>query len=342
MKKLLFVAVAIFIFFGCKENEVKELHVYTWAEYIAPEVVADFEKSHGVKVVIDTYDSNETLYAKLKAGAVGYDVLFPSSYMAKLLGEQGMLEPLNKTSIPNLKHLDESYFQFLLDRDFKFSVPYMLSTSGIGYLKSKVGALKNSWAVLGDETFSGRMTMLNDMRESFGAALKFLGYSLNTRDWTEIVKAKEVLIGWKKNLAKFESEQYKNGLASGEFFVVHGYSGDVLQAKSDSEDVEYMIPAEGTSVAIDELVIAKGAREKELAHAFINFLHEPKNASRNMEYVQYLCPNKAAYELLSREVREDTLIFPTKEALLKAEVIEDLGEDNKKYTAAWEEVKQAG
>jgi len=227
------------------------------------------------------------------------------------------------------------------DREMRYSVPYMLTTTGIGYLKSRVAGFEPSWSVFDRAALKGRMTMLNDMRETIGAALKSLGYSLNTRSEAELAQARDVVIRWKRNLAKFENEQYKTGLGSGEFFVAHGYSGDVFQAQAENEDIGFAVPREGTSLSSDDLVIPKGAKEAALAHAFINFLHDPKVAAENSNFIAYLCPNKPSYPFLDRELRENPAVFLPPALRAKCEVIEDLGADNAKYTRTWDEIKAA-
>ena len=318
------------------------LHIYTWADYIKPELVQRFEKEHDCKVVIDTFDSNEAMYAKIKAGAAGYDIITPSSYMVAIMFKQGMLQKLNPALLPNIKNVDPDYLKFALDPKMGHSVPYMLTITGIACLKSKVKDFKPSWTMFDRADLKGRMTMLNDMRETIGAALKSLGYSLNTTSETELNAAKDVLIRWKKNLAKFENEQYKTGLASSEFLLVHGYSGDIMQVQNENKDITFAIPAEGTSFACDDLVIPKKAPQAKLAHQFINYLYEPSVSAENTEFISYLCPNTASYGKLSAELKNNPAIFFLKmQGSTKNEVIRDLGADNAKYTKIWDQVKGA-
>lgn len=337
MKKILCAAL-IFILAGC-ESSPPVLHIYTWADYIKPELLTQFEQEQKCKVQIDTFDSNEAMYAKLKAGATGYDLITPSSYMVKVMFDQGMLTSLDKKLLPNIANVDPNFLKLAIDSEMDHSVPYMITYTGIGYLKDRINNVKASWASLGRPEVKGRLTMLNDMRETIGAALKFLGYSLNTTSDKELSQAKDVLLLWKQQLTKLESEQYKTGLASAEFFMVHGYSGDILQAQAENDQVEFMIPEEGYSLACDDLVIPKGAKNIELAHRFINFLHQPEVAAANTEFISYLCPNQKSYELLSEETKGNAGIFPAPEILAKGEIIRDLGEDNKKYTKIWDEIK---
>jgi spermidine/putrescine transport system substrate-binding protein len=340
MKKILFVLIALTFLVSCK-SKIPNLHLYTWADYIKPELVQQFEQDNNCKIIIDTFDSNESMYAKLKAGATGYDIIVPSSYMAKIMNDQGMLATLDKSKLPNLANIDQQYIKIAIDPQMSYSVPYMLTYTGIGYLMDKVTNVQPTWKMLDRQDLKGRMTMLNDKRETIGAALKSLGYSLNSVNDEELAAAKNVVIGWKKNLAKFENEQYKMGLASGEFMLVHGYSGDILKVKEENEQVGFLIPEEGFSLACDDLVIPKTAKQVDLAHKFINFLHTPEVAAENTEFITYLCPNSASYPLLNDEIRDDPGIFPSQEILSKGEVIQDLGEDNQKYTKIWDEIKAA-
>lgn len=326
---------------GCGSAKTT-LYLYTWADYIKPELLAQFEKENDCRVIIDTFDSNEAMYAKLKAGATGYDLITPSSYMVRTMNDQKMLAPIDKALIPNLRYVDPEFLKITIDKTMDHSVPYMLTNTGIAYLASRLGEdVDPSWALFDREDIKGRATMLNDMRETLGAALKYLGYSLNSTNEQELAEARDVLIRWKKNLAKFENEQYKTGLASEEFFLVHGYNGDILQVMEDNEDIVFVIPKEGTSISCDDFVIPVGAKQVELAHAFINFFHDPNHAAENTEYIAYLCPNTGAYEFLSDEIKEDPAIFMDPAIRAKSEVIDDIGPALALYTRMWDQVKAA-
>ncbi|MFZ2055389.1 MAG: spermidine/putrescine ABC transporter substrate-binding protein [Candidatus Aminicenantales bacterium] len=317
------------------------LHIYTWADYFKPALVARFEKDNRCRLVFDTFDSNETMYAKIKAGAGGYDLLTPTSYMAGLMSSQGMLLELDHSQLPNLVHVDPEYLDLAIDKTMDYSVPYMVVNTVIAYLGSRVEDFEPSWAIFDRPDLKGRMTMLNDMRETIGAGLKFLGYSINTTDERELVAAKEVVIRWKKNIAKYENEQYKTGVASEEFLVVQGYSGDILQVQKENPDVRLAVPREGTVISVDDLVIPRDAGEVRLAHAFIDFLHNPAVAAENTTFLMYLCPNKDAYPLLSENLRKNPVVFLEPEVRAKSEIIADLGEANSLYVKVWDEIKAA-
>lgn len=326
---------------GCAKHEAPTLHVYTWADYIKPEIVARFEKDHACHIVIDTFDSNESMYAKLKAGASGYDIVTPSSYQVAIMAQQGMLLDLDHAKLPNLVHVDHEYLAVAIDSGMVHSVPYMLTNSGIAYLKSKVKDPQPTWAIFERKDLKGRMTMLNDMRETIGAALKFLGYSLNTTDSLQLEQAKDVVIRWKHQLAKFENEQYKSGLASGEFLLSHGYSGDFLQARAENPDITFLAPREGLSISCDDLVILKDSKQAALAYQFIDFLHTPEVAAENSQFINYLCPNSDSYASLPPKFLNDPAVRLAPEVRAKCEVIRDLGADNAKYTRVWDLIKAA-
>lgn len=323
---------------GCSDSR-PVLNIYNWADYMNPDVLKKFEKQYNCRIVLDTFDSNEAMYAKLKAGAQGYDLIFPTSYMAAIMKEQGMLQPLKHDLIPNLGNMDHKYLALTQDPQMEYGVPYLISITGIGCNKARLGELEPTWNLFTKPEVAQRCTLLNDMRESIGAALKSLGCSLNTTNDAELAAAQQVLIGWKKNIAKFEVEEALRGLASSEFLLVHAYNGDILQAMDENKDLAFLVPKEGTSIASDDMVIPANADQVELAHAFINFILDPANSAANMEFVSYLAPNVEGQKLVSQEFRDNPAIFIDPAVMAKSEVIRDLGADNDKYTRVWDAVK---
>ncbi|HPW18738.1 MAG TPA: spermidine/putrescine ABC transporter substrate-binding protein [Candidatus Aminicenantes bacterium] len=334
------VAAAVLAAAACGKSK-PVLSLYTWSDYIKPELIRRFERERGCRVVLDTFESNEAMYAKLRAGASGYDLLTPSSYMVSLMRAQGMLRRLDHALIPNLAHVDPDYLALASDPAMDHSVPYMISNSGIAYLEGRVRDIVPSWRMFGRQDLRGRMTMFNDMRETVGAALKALGHSINTTDPAELAAAESLLLEWKKNIAKFENEQYKIGLASGEFLLVHAWNGDVFQVRKENPDVRFLVPEEGAIVSCDDLVIPADAREPGLAHAFIDFLHDPAVAAENTAAVSFLCPNKDSYPLLPAEIRDDPGIFMAPEIRARSEFIADIGAANALYVQVWDRLKSA-
>lgn len=316
------------------------LNVYMWSDYIDMDLVREFEKQNDCKVVIDIFDSNEFMYSKLKAGGTGYDVILPTTYMAKVMFDQKMLEKLDHSKLPNLKYINPKYLSDLaLDKKMEYSVPYMIGFTCVAYNKEKCGTLPETWDVFSNEKFAGKMTLLNDHRETIGAALFFLGKSMNDTNDADLAKAKEVLLKWKKNLAKFDNELYKVGIQSGEFLVVQGYSGDLFQVFAESPNLTYMCPKEGISMSCDDWVIPATAKNKELAYKFIDFLCSPKNAAKNMEFTCYSAPIPEARKYVSEENKNHPGMFLPDDLYKRGELIRDLGEDNAKFNALWDAVK---
>lgn len=340
-------AAALGLIAGCggSSNEGKAvLHVYNWSDYMAEGLVEQFEAKYNCKVVYDVYDSNEALYAKLKAGASGYDLIFPSSYFATIMVQEGILQPINKANIPNLKNVDPQFLANVsLDKQMEYSVPYMSGTTGIAYRKDTVTDFVPSWSVYGRTDLASRMTLLDDAREVLGAALLTLGYSINSTSEKEIEQAADLAITWKRNIARFDNEGYKAGIASKEFWVVHGYGGDVQQIidENEDEDIVYALPEEGFAMWEDVMAIPATADNVEMAENFINFLHDAEVAVANIEFNYYLCPNTAAYPLLSEEIKANEVVFVPKDKLAKGEQVVDVGEDLAKYNKAWSRVKAA-
>jgi len=342
MKKgMALAAVAALLSFAACGKARPALSLYTWSDYIKPDLVRRFEREHGCRVVLDTFESNEAMYAKLKAGAAGYDLLTPSSYMVSLMHAQGMLRPIDHRLVPNLVNVDPDYLAIAVDRTMDHSVPYMIVVSGIAYLEGRVKDVVPSWRMFGRADLAGRMTMFNDMRETIGAALKALGYSINSTSERELAEAEALALEWKKNIAKYDNEQYKIGLASGEFLLVHAWNGDVFQVRRENPAVRFFVPEEGTIISCDDLVIPADAREPALAHAFIDFLHDPAVAAENTVAIYYLCPNSASYPLLPAEIRDNPGIFLAPEIRAKSEMIADIGAANALYIKVWDRLKAA-
>ncbi len=333
-------AVAILVS-GCGKPKTV-LNVYNWSDYVDPDLITEFEKANDCRIVTDLFASNEAMLSKIQAGSSGYDLIFPSSYMVKIMADANILEKIDHSLIPNLANIDPAYLETALDHEMTYGVPYMVTYTGLAYRKDRVGEIEHSWSVLENRTdLKGRITILDDMRETIGAALLYKGYSLNTTSEAELAEARDVVIKWKANIAKFENEQYKNGIANEEFLLVQGYSGDIGQVQSEDEGIGFFLPKEGFSLSCDEMVIPKLAKNKELAYKFINFLHDGKVAARNMEFTSYWCPNTAAVEFLPEEIKNNPTMFPGSDTIKRGEVLGNLGPALSLYTKTWDEIKAA-
>ena len=315
------------LFAGCSGKPV--LYIYNWGDYVSPEVIKKFEKEYNCKVALDFFDSNESMYAKLKAGGGGYDLIVPSTYMTDMMYDQKMLRELDRSRLPNLKYIDPDYLKKVRDSEMKYSVPYLVSFTGIGYNKKKVRNFEPSW----------RMFEREDPRQAIGAALITLGYDPNTRSEEEIGKAANLVLRWRKNIAKFDVDEAKRSLISGEFWLIQTYSGDMLQALDENENIEFVFPKEGYIFTADTFVIPADASNVDLAYDFINFMHRPEIAAENMQFVKFRCPNTEALKMLPEKLKNKPSINPAKALWDAAMPTLDLGADTRLYNAAWDKIK---
>ncbi len=331
---------------GGEPQLASELHLYNWSEYIDPDVLTMFEDEFGVHVVEDTFASNEELLAKLQAGAAGYDVIVPSDYMVEIMIEEGLLAELDVDNLPNISNLDPLFANPPYDPGLVHCVPYLWGTTGIGYNTDVFDEPPDSWAYLFDpelaSQYAGQMTMLNDERESIGAALKYLGYSLNSTNEEELMQARDLLIQQKQWVYAYDSEQYEDLLSADETVIAHGWSGDFFMAAEEDERIWYVIPREGGTVWADNLCIPTSAASKYTAEVFINFLLRPDISAMNSNFTWYASPNAAAAEFVDPEVLDEPAIYPPPEVMANLEWIEDVGDSTPLYSRIWTEVKAAG
>ncbi|HLS84068.1 MAG TPA: polyamine ABC transporter substrate-binding protein [Arenimonas sp.] len=313
------------------------VYVYNWSDYIAEDTLANFEQETGIRVVYDTYDSNEMMEAKLLAGASGYDVVFPSARpFAERHIQAGVYLPLDKAQLPNLANLDPGIVASLQDVDpgNAYTVPYFWGTTGLGINIGKVtealgeDAALDSWSLLFDPATVGKLancgvSVLDDEQEAFAAALIWKGMDPNGHDSGESQVVAEVYKAIKPHLRYFNSGRYMDDLANGDLCLAMGYSGDIAMAADRSEEagtgfeIQYVIPKEGAVRWVDLIAIPKDAPHPAEAHAFINYLLEPEVAASIADYIAYASPNAAARELLDPEIAEDPSVYPPEEIVEK-------------------------
>lgn len=320
-----------------------ELHLFIWANYIDPEVYQLFEKEFGVKVIEENFDSNETLRTKLQAGATGYDIIVPSDYTVEALIKQGLLAELDLSKIPNVQHISQRFRGLYYDPQNRYSIPYLWGTTGIGYNAQKLETPPTSWADLFEPTslekYRNRVSMLDDPRETIGAALKYLGYSVNNTDPQALEAAKDLLLAQKPYLARYDSETYDDFLLTGDLVIAHGWSGEFAKARLENPNIHYIIPKEGGVIWADNLAIPKSSQKIELAHKFIDFLLRPQINAKIVNFLRYPSTNEAATAFILPEIATDPSIYPPQEILEKLEWIRDIGEAVALYEAVWDEVK---
>jgi spermidine/putrescine transport system permease protein len=316
----------------------KVLNLYIWSNYIAPETVHRFETRYGVKVNVDLYDTNEALLAKVQAGNVSYDLLCPSNYPIEILLHQKLLRPLDHSALPHFKNLDSRFLDKDYDRGNRYSVPYFWGTCGIGYNRSRVGTV-DSWGALWDPRYKGRILMLDDARETMGAALKWKGRSANVTDPGILQEVKDLLLQQKPLVRTYNSSNFEDILLSGDVWLAQGWNGQIAKAIDQDHDLEYVIPKEGATFFVDSLVIPASAPHPALAHAFIDYILEAETAAEICRTMHYSSPNRAALPLLPPEIRRNPAIFPPEDVIQRLELIRDLGETTVLYDRIWTEVK---
>ena len=321
---------------SCGGPQKQKLYIYNWTYYMPQSVLDDFAKKFNADIVYDVYPSNEDMFAKLKSGARGYDIVVPSGDHVSIMIHENMLDTIDKTQIPNFANIDPAVLERItFDKGNRFSVPYMMGASGIAVNKKFVADYARSWTIFGRGDLRNRMTMLDDMREVLGAALATLGYSVNSTDTAQLAKAKALVLSWKQNIVKFDAESFAKGFAAGEFWVVHGYAENVFREydSAHTSDVNFFIPREGGPMYMDNMVVLKGARHRALAYAFINYIHSPEVYARIVDYLGYPCINAAARPFLRKK--------PNYELgdLAKCEFKEDLGANLELYNKVWQEIR---
>lgn len=313
--------------FGAEE---KKLNFYSWDTYIGETTLADFQKATGIEVKMDLFGDNDELFAKLRTGNPGYDVIVPTNNWVARMIKAGMLEPLNHALIPNIKNIAPRFLgeEVSFDPGRKYSLPYMWGTIGIGYRKSKFKEPPATWKHLYDSSeFSGRIALMSECDVLLGMALKYLGHSLNATDPKQIAEAEALVIKQKPHIKAFAEDNGQDLLASGEVDLVMEWNGDIAQLMAEDDDIGYVVPVEGGQLWEDTLAIPKGAPHPENAHAFINFIQDPGVNMAIATTVQYATPNQAAIALMDRAYTENPAIFPPESALTKSENADYLGEE---------------
>ena len=351
MKKLLAAALVLLASLPAAAEDV--LHLYNWNNYMSEDTLKRFEGVCKCKVKQSYYGSNDELLAKLQAGAKGYDVLIPTMNAVDALIKRKALQPLDKAKLPNLKNVMPQYLDTAFDPGNTYSAPYAMSITMIGYNDKKLkelGLPTDSWALIFDpknlEKLKGKVTVLDDQREVFVAALKYLGYSANETSEAKLKEAKEVIRKAKPYWAAFNAQSYIKELTVGNIWVAHGYSNDIFQANLDAIaakrgfNIVHLLPKEGASLSLDAMVIHKSAPRPDLAHQFINFMLEGQNSADLTNLIGSGNPNQDAQKYIKAELKANKAVFPDAAAAKNLEMLKDL--DNKSLrtlSRMWTEIK---
>ena len=329
---------------SCDSRE--RLYIYNWTYYIPDSVIEKFEEEFNVRVIYDEFASNEEMFAKLRStrsSRGSYDVVFPSGYYIPIMIREDMLEKIDKSKIENLKNIDaEVLAKAVYDPVMEYSVPYFYGAAAIIINTARVPVFEKSWSIFAREDLRGRMTMLDDLREVMGDALTYLGYSVNTVNPVQIAQARDLVNNsWKPNLVKFDAETFGKGYANEDFWVVHGYPEVVFEEIADNEQLlantVIFIPEEGGPSYIDAMVILKNARNIDLAHKFINFIHRPDIFAEFTDIFGL----PATVNIPARSLKQGVSVY-SEEELHNTELTVDIGDSLELYNDAWFNVVRAG
>ena len=321
-----------------------KVYVYNWGEYIDPETLDMFEKETGIQVIYDEFDTNETMYPKVEAGASNYDVVCPSDYMIQKMIDNDLLQELNWDNIPNAKaNIGAQYYEQseAFDPGNRYAVPYCWGTVGILYNKTMVDEPVTSWSILWDEKYADSILMQDSVRDLFMVGLKSLGYSMNSTDEKELNEAKDLLIQQKPLVQAYVIDQVRDKMIGNEAALGVIYSGEAIFTQRENPDLEYVIPKEGTNVWIDGWVIPKNAENVENAEKFIDFMCRGDIALLNFDYITYSPPNTAAQALIKDDdIRNSKIAFPDLSQYDGLETFSYLGDDaDTLYNDLWKEIK---
>ncbi len=319
------------------------VNVYNWYDYMDERVFDLFYEETGIRVKPMYFTTNEDMMVQVRVNPGAYDLVFPSDYCVERMISEGLLAEINFDNIPNMQYTSEWLRNPDYDPDNKYSVPFMWGTVGILYDATKVTAEEvSTWGVLWDEKYSRDIFMLDSIRDTMGVALKYLGYSMNTRDPKELQAATQMLIEQKKLVKAYQVDETKDKMAASEAALAVVYSGDALYAMDLNENLDYSVPMEGSNIWIDPMVIPATAKNKENAEKLINFLCRPDIAQMNCEYIYYSSPNTGAIELMGEEYTENKTINPTEDVVNRCEFFHDIPENFMTvYNALWSQIKNA-
>ena len=356
IQNTLIASMAAFSVVTIANAEDRVVNIYNWSDYIDESILKDFEKETGIKVVYDTFDSNEILETKLLAGGTGYDIVVPSATFLARQIQAGVFQPLDKTKLPNISNMWDviSKRTDKYDPGTKFAINYMWGTTGIGY---NIGAAKDrggeivSW----DTVFTPEklakykdcgVHVLDAPEELIPAALNYLGKNPDSKDKAEIQEAAALLEKMKPNVQKFHSSEYINALANGDICLAVGWSGDVFQARDRASEakkgveVGYTIPSEGALMWFDMMAVPNDAKNVAEAHEFLNYIMKPEVIAKASNYVFYANGNEASKKLLDKEVLEDPAIYPDQATLDKTYITTPYdARTQRTVTRAWTKVK---
>lgn len=340
MKKIIFVLVLMLVLLtGCQGQKTPDtINVLNYDIYIDKGLLSEFEKENNIKIQYDTYSTPEEMYIKAKAGASNYDLIISSEYMIERMISEGMVKKINHKNIPNYKYIGESFKNQPYDPKNEYAVPYFWGTLGILYNKEAVDVSSDSWSILWDENNSGRIIMMDSQRDSFAAALKLLGYSLNTINEKELDEAKTLLIKQKPLVMAYITDGAPDIMINEEADMALVWSGEAVSAMAENENLDFVIPKEGSNIWIDAMFIPSTSKNQAAAEKFINFLCSKEATLRNIDEVWYSTVHTEAIKELDKELLENHAFNIPQEDIKKMEMLRDPKEFINLYTTRWTEI----
>ncbi|WP_342026144.1 ABC transporter substrate-binding protein [Cytobacillus pseudoceanisediminis] len=302
------------------------LTIFNWGDYIDADLVDKFEQETGIKVIYETFDSNEAMMTKIEQGGTAYDIAVPSEYAIEKMKEEDLLLPVDHSKIPNLKYIDQRFMDLPFDPGNEYSVPYFWGTVGILYNTDILGDKKiTSWNDLWDPELKNQILLIDGAREVMGMGLNSLHYSLNDKNRDHLVEAKQKLDSLTPNIKAIVGDEIRMLMENDEAGIGVVWSGTAQELMWEKDNLEYVLPEEGSNLWFDNMVIPKTAKNPEAAHQFMNFILDPENAAQNTEYVGYSTPNKEALKYMDEETISDERFYPDEEMTARLEVYENLG-----------------
>ena len=345
MKKLslvlaLVLCCSVFMIPSASAEEV--VNVYNWYDYMDESVFDMFTAETGIKVNTMYFTTNEDMMVQVRVSPGAYDLVFPSDYCVERMIAENLLAEIDFDNVPNAKYTSEWLLKPDYDSDDKYSIPFMWGTVGILYNTTMVDEPVDSWSILWNDKYANNIFMMDSLRDTMGITLKYLGYSLNTRDPKQLKEATDLLIKQKPLVKAYGVDEIKDKMINNEAALAVMWSGDALYAMEGNENLAYAVPKEGSNIWVDPMVIPATAKNKENAEKLIDFLCRPEIARMNCEYIWYSSPNTGAIELMGEDYTENKTINPDADVVERCEWFHDIPDNFLTvYNALWSQVKNA-
>jgi len=323
----------------------QRLYVLIYSEYMDPKIPKLFEKETGIEVIIDTYESTDEMMVRFQRGngANYYDLVVVTDHIVPVLAKRKLIQPLEHSKIPNIKNISKTFMNPPYDRDNVYSLPYQWGTVGVMYRDDLMPKVDPTWGLIFNPNLQpGPFVLINSMRDLIGAALKYQGRSFNSRKKTELQKSEELIIATKKSkkYSGFEGGVGgKNKVLAGDAAAAIVYNGDAVRAMKKDKRIGFIVPKEGSILWVDVMAVTAGAKNWGGAHAFINFILDPKIGAMLSDFNRYATPNAASLPLVRLQDRQDQGIYPSAAVMKKMEFLEDVGKDNDLYIKVWKTIK---